>query len=295
MARAIRLPAIAAILLMFAGACEPADPNVETAITVEGAVSSVVNGEPVYFADVELEAVNQGLIQPDAPFGLGHPAYQDVLDQLIDQRLMAQEAVAMQLDEDGTARRRLRAAEERVLGNLLVEDLVARNLSEALILETYGEQVRLQQIDDQVRLRHIVLATQDEALAARQRVLNREDFGALAFELSLDTETRINNGDLGFVAPATLDEPFVSNIANTSVGEMSAPFESDMGWHILQVVERRTPPPTTLDEMRPRIVSFLTLREISQILRSLRDEAVISPGNGVPAYTPSDSETEESP
>lgn len=267
-------------------ACEPAQPVVEADIALEGAVASVVNGEPIYFAEVQLEAVTQGLISPGGAFGLGHPAYQDILDQLIDQRLMAQEAVAKDLNEDPSARRRLKAAEERVLGNLLVEDLVATNISEALVLETYGQQVELQQIDDQVSLRHIVTETEEEALAARQRVMDGEDFGALAFEISIDTNTRINNGDLGFVSPVTLEEPFVSAIGNTAVGEMSEPFESDVGWHVIQVVERRTPPPSTLEEMRPQIVSFLTLREISQILRRLREEAVISPGNGVPSYTP---------
>lgn len=280
----IRVTGIA--LAIATAACEPVEPVLEADIAVEGAVASVVNGEPVYFAEVQLEATTQGLILPGGAFGIGHPAYQDILDQLIDQRLMAQDARAKRLDGDPAARRRLRAAEERVLGNLLVEDLVASNISEALILETYAEQVKLQQIDDQVRIRHIVTDTEDEASAARRRVLDGEDFGAVASEISIDTDTRISNGDLGFVSPVALDEPFVSNIGNTAVGEISAPFESDMGWHIIQVVERRTPPPLTLEEMRPQIVSFLTLREISQILRSLRDEAIISPGNGVPTYSP---------
>lgn len=286
----IKVTCIFAALL--AVACEPVEPVLEADIAVEAVVASVVNGEPVYFSEVQLEATTQGHIQPGGAFGIGHPAYQDILDQLIDQRLMAQDARAKRLDEDPAARRRLTAAEERVLGNLLVEDLVASNISEALIRDTYAEQVKLQQIDDQVRIRHIVADTEDEARAARQRVLDGEDFSALASEINIDTSTRISNGDLGFISPVTLDEPFVSNIGNTAVGEISAPFESDMGWHIIQVVERRTPPPLTLEEMRPQIVSFLTLREISQILRDLRGDAIISPGNGVPLYTP-ESETED--
>ncbi len=287
----IRKPGLALLALtVCAGlsACDPSPDLPAEMIRIDAATAGVVNGAPIYFTDVELEAAAQGLIGPGDPFGLGHPDYQAVLDQLIDQQLMAQEALRRDLHLEPSARRRLDSARQRVLGNILVESLVAERVTEDTIRQMYGEQVKLQQIDDEVLVRHILTQTREEAESARQRVLGGEDFTTVAFEVSRDTRTRIEGGSLGYVEPARLGEPYTSAIADTPTGEISQPFESDQGWHIFKVEERRTPPPATLEEMRPDIVTFLTYEQISRILRELRNQAVISPGSGVPRLAPSD-------
>ena len=271
--------------LVLAG-CEPAGNDDSVRLRVEGAVAAMVNGEPIYLADVELEATAQGAIASGEPIGIGHPQYQDILDQLIDQKLMAQEAVGKNLHLEGSAQRRLDAARERVLGNLLVEHLVARNVTEERIREMYSEQSSLQQIEDQVRVALIIVETEEEARSVRERVTTGEEFAVVAFEVSMDAASRIEGGELGYVQPNLMGEPFSSVIANTVEGDVSEPFETEVGWNLIKVEDRRTPAPQTLEEMRPDLVTFLTLGEISQILRTLRNEAVVEPGNGVPTIYP---------
>ncbi|MCI4645849.1 MAG: peptidylprolyl isomerase [Hyphomonadaceae bacterium] len=288
MPSALRLVLIALLISLPMAACTPREESPAARVRVDGAVAAVVNGDPVYLADIELEAASQGLIEPGEAFGIGHPAYQTVLDQLIDQRLMAQEALAKGLNREGTAPRRLEAARERVLGNILVESLVAAHVTDEKIRQMYSQQVGLQQIDDEVRISMILVETEEEAEEVRQRVTTGEEFNVVAFEVSLDTATRLEGGALGYVQPNLMGEPFASAIGDTSVGDVSEPFESDTGWHLIKVEDRRTPPPKTLEEMRPEIVTFLTYAEISQILKTLRAEAVIEPGNGVPTLSPDD-------
>lgn len=285
MTNALRHALFAAIGGLVLTACNPQGTDPAARVRVDGAVAAVVNGDPVYLADVELEAAAQGRIDPGEPFGIGHPAYQDVLDQLIDQRLMAQEAVAKGLNREGTAPRRLEAARERVLGNILVESLVAAHVTDEKIRQMYSEQVTLQQIDDEVQVSMILVESEEEAAAVRERVTTGEEFSVVAFEVSQDTTTRLEGGALGYVRPALMGEPFSSAIGDTAVGDVSEPFQSEAGWHLIKVEDRRTPPPKTLEEMRPEIVTFLTYAEISQILKALRAEAVIEPGNGVPTVS----------
>lgn len=268
--------------LLLASACTPPAEDGFAPLDIDAATAAMVNGQPIYMIDVELEAAAQGLTEPGEPFTREHPDFQIVLDQIIDQALLAQEATARGLHLDANARRRLESARERVLGNLLVESLVAREVTEQSIRAMYEEQAELQQIDDEVNLRHILLASEEEAIAAHERILGGEDFTTVAFETSEDTASRIEGGALGYVEPNRMGEPFAAEIANTPVGEVSEPFESDQGWHIIKVEDRRTPPPRTLDEMRPDIVTFLTYTEISKILKELRAEASITPGDGLP-------------
>jgi peptidyl-prolyl cis-trans isomerase C len=247
-------------------------------IEVEGAAAAIVNGDKIFVSDVELEAVARGLVAAGNEFDPENPEYRTVLDQLIDQKLMAQEAEARNLDADPAARRRLNIARERILGNLLVESLVASEVTEANIDEMYSEQVKLQQSNDEVSIAHILVGTEKEADDLHARIIAGESFESLVFNNSKDTATRMENGDMGYVSPNDQTEPFPDMIAQTPLGEVSKPFETSAGWHILKVKDRRTRQPRTREEMRPEIVTFLTLNEISSILRKLRTEATIQQG-----------------
>lgn len=248
-------------------------------------VAAKVNGEEIYTADVELEAVARGLVVSGAALRADDDAYKQVLDQLIDQKLMAQEARRLGLEKDPAAQRRLEMAEERILGNLLVESVVAGQVTDEIIDRMYAEQVRLQQVNDQVSVAHIVTDTEEEAEAVWLRVQAGEAFESLVFNHSKDSATRMENGDLGYVAPNDLPDPYPVVIANTPVGEVSPPFEAGGSWRLIKVKDRRTEPPKTREEMRPEIATFLTLSEVSRILRRLRTEANIEKVDGQ-AYTP---------
>lgn len=244
--------------------------------SLDGETAAIVNGAPVFIIDVELEAVAQGLIAPGEKFSKDHDQYKIVLDQLIDQRLLAQEAIARNLDFDATARHRLAIARERILGNLLIESLVASEVNEDTVREMYNQQVRLQQLDDEVRISLITVTDEAAAKAVISEYKAGTDFSALAFKYSTDAQTRIEGGDLGYIGPAEQPEPFSSTIANTPVNSISDAFQSETAWHVLKVEDRRQRPPQTLEEMRPEIVTFLTYSEINKILRQLRIDAAIT-------------------
>ena len=272
--RLVRM-ALAGLVLTGLVACNPNIGGDEPIMRVDGAIAAYVNGDPVFLGEVELEAVAQGMIAPGEPFTTDHDEFQMILDQLIDQRLLAMEAVRLRLHEDPDANRRLRAARERILGNILVENLVALEVNEAAIEEMYSEQARLQQIDDQVRLSHILVKTSEDADEVVAELADGEDFAVVAFKFSIDASTRMENGDLGYLSPNTLSDPFPEIIANTVTGDVSVPFESEDGWHVIKIEDRRTAPPKTLEEMRPQIVTFMTYAEIAKILKELRTSAVI--------------------
>lgn len=241
----------------------------------EGTVAAIVNGEPIYLSDIELEAVAQGQIEPGSEFTTVHPEYNQILEQLIDQRLLAQEALKRGLDQDPAAKRRLESGRERLLGNILVESLVANEVTEAAIDRMYDEQVKLQQLDDEVRVRLITVETMEEAAQILAQLDGGLSFAEAALQYSTDTRTRLDGGDLGWVSPNELDDPFPAVIGDTETGSVSGVFQTTRGWNILKVDERRTTPPKTKAEMRPEIITFLTFTQISDILRELRINANI--------------------
>jgi peptidyl-prolyl cis-trans isomerase C len=274
------LPLLAGLALL--AACQKEVPVSEVK-PLDLTTAARINGEAIYISDVELEAVAKGIVRPGAPFGPDHAEYAKVLDALIDQKLLAQEARARKLEAGPAAARRLELARERILGNLLVEDIVAREVTESAIDKMYAEQVELLQSNDEVSIAHILVETEAEAQAAAKRLRQGVSFEALAAEVSKDTATRMEGGDLGYVSPNEEPAPFPDVIAGLGVNQVSKPFKSDLGWHLLKVKDRRDKQPKSREDMRPEIVSFLTLNEVSDLLRKLRTQAVIQDGGELQA------------
>lgn len=141
---------------------------------------------------------------------------------------------------------------------------------------------------NQTRARHILLKTSsglsdDEARQQlsqlRQRIQAGEDFAALAQERSDDTASAARGGDLGWVAPGMLTPIFEQEMAQLQPDEVSPPFKTPFGWHLVQVLERRQSQATTTDMELAKVREALFRRrsdeEWEQWLRRLRDEAYV--------------------
>src|SRR5438128_9317384 len=84
-----------------------------------------VDGRTVWVSDVKREAVAQGLIGEGEPLDTSSDLFRQMMDEVIDQKLLAAEAVRRKLDKDPVAGRKLQAAHDRVLGDILVDSTVA--------------------------------------------------------------------------------------------------------------------------------------------------------------------------
>lgn len=91
-------------------------------------------------------------------------------------------------------------------------------------------------------LHHIVQETEDEALAVIDRLEGGADFEALAIEVSTERGSGAVGGDLGCAPRRVLPPPLDEFIFEAPVGEVSGPVESAIGWHVIQVDDRRLPP-----------------------------------------------------
>ncbi|MEM6625257.1 MAG: peptidylprolyl isomerase [Pseudomonadota bacterium] len=289
------LIALATVVSLSACEVEPA-PVAETPVRVDAAVAAFVDGHPIYAVDVQMEAAAQGMVAASEELDFNSPEFNQVLDQLIDQHLLAREAEARNLDEDPSASHRLQAARERILGNVLVETLVAENVDEAAIRKMYEAQIGLIQLGEEVHMRHIVLETRDAAEQVIRELSEGVDFAVLASNISIDDTTRLEGGDLGYVKPEDAPAELVRVIETTPMGGIANPFETDLGWHVVKVEDRRTEQPPTMEELRPQIMRFLTLGEIDQTLKRLRARARIdnlNDGAGAAVDDPFDSVPEE--
>lgn len=140
---------------------------------------------------------------------------------------------------------------------------------------------------EQTEVRHILVKptevlsdSEAEALmvSLRQRVIDGEDFAALAKEYSDDIGSAQEGGKLGWTNPGQMVPEFEAAMAATAVGEVSEPIRSEFGWHILEVTGRRDK--DFSGEMRRRqVAGYLHdqkyQEELEAWLRKIREEAFV--------------------
>ncbi|MFW0860641.1 MAG: SurA N-terminal domain-containing protein [Dethiobacter sp.] len=135
-----------------------------------------------------------------------------------------------------------------------------------------------------LELSHILLATEDEALAARERLMAGEDFGDLAVELSTDPSSK-NEGQPGYRGYLGADIPEVNQMfveefmagANRikNDGEISPPVESQFGWHLIKLHKRLPRTELSPEEGRQNAAQALGSQRATEFMQTFKTEAQI--------------------
>ena len=269
--------ALAGSLLL--SACEePSDNSVFLDGNVDrtdDVVVATVGGTPVYLTDVQRVALGQERVTDPADFRPDDPDFADVREEVVDQRAMALAAKADNLNLTDEAARRLAALEERMLGNLLVERRLEEAVTEEALRELYVQQDALREPADQVRAAHLLVNTRAEAEAAIARVEGGESFAEVAAELSLDGATAGMGGDLDWFGRDSFAPEFTEAAFATEPGNLSPPVETEFGWHVIDVRERRSDAAPTFEMIRGDLEAFLTYDTIEAVVKQVRADTEV--------------------
>ena len=110
--------------------------------------------------------------------------------------------------------------------------------------QAYYDEHQQEFTEDQVKASHILVATQEEAESILEELNNGADFAELAKTKSLDTTSAVEGGDLGYFTMAQMVPAFAEAAFATEIGELSDVVQSDYGFHIIKVFDKRAYTPT---------------------------------------------------
>ena len=112
----------------------------------------------------------------------------------------------------------------------------------------------------------------------RDQIIEGDEFEAIAIAVSKDPGSAADGGDLGWNGPGTFVPEFQAVVESLEIGDLSEPFKSPFGWHIVEVLGRRQHD-TTEDVKHQQALMALRMNKLEEEselwVRRLRDEAFV--------------------
>jgi peptidyl-prolyl cis-trans isomerase C len=208
--------------------------------------------------------------------------YDGILEQLIQQELLRDTAGELSrvgqlmLDNEERTLRAVEAAEQ----------IAEAAVTDAAIQAAYDEGYATQEPGTEYNAAHVLVATEEEAQAIVEELAGGADFATIARERSQDPGSGQNGGDLGWFGEGMMVPPFEAAVVALEPGAVSAPVETQFGWHVIRLNETRPLPIPTLEEVRDEIANRLEQEAVEAAIAELEATADITkaePGQIDPA------------
>ena len=239
-------------------------------------VLATVNGEEITQADIDL--FYQEL--PDQMKQIPIEQVQNqILDRLIDQQLILEQAKKAGLDKRPDIERKLAYEKTKILNESYLEIVLEKEVTPERIREVYNRAIALEEKREEIKARHILVKTEAEALDIINALKRGGDFISLAKERSTGPSGK-NGGDLGFFTADQMVPPFSKAAYALRKGETSdKPVQTQFGWHVIKVEDRRLAGARPFQELEPQIREQLVTKAYEKIIQQFRKTAKIEKMN----------------
>ena len=199
------------------------------------------------------------------------------LEQVINSVIVNEKVQNVNLDNDPQVREQLEAVKQQIVRTVYLQQEVEKGLTEERLQEAYAlflENQPPEQVPE-AKARHILV--EDAALARDliKQINDGGDFEALAQEHSTDA-TAQTGGDLGYFAEAEVVPEFAQAAFALDIGSVTQrPVESQFGFHVIKLEEKRLRPPPTFEQSRAFLEGQLRRALLDNLVAGWRGEAEI--------------------
>jgi len=209
--------------------------------------------------------------------------YKEILDHRIDGAIVYQAALASGVKDDVRVQKRLAEIERQVTADAFLENIINARVTPKALSERYDAYVAAQEGRSEYRARHIYAKSQEEIDALAARLAAGEDFEQVA--LSLDYPGADRGGDLGFFDETTMRPEVVDAARALSPGEVSPPFQTNLGWHLIRLEAVRPARARPVAEMQEQLYREMSDEVVKNVLAELRANVPVERFNrdGTPA------------
>lgn len=195
-----------------------------------------------------------------------------ILDQLIQQTTLEQSVT------DITKRDRLALENDRrgYISGVALQAVVATAVTDETLQAAYDAKFAAAEPATEYNAAHILVESEEKANELKAQLDGGADFAELARANSTDTGSGANGGDLGWFGTGMMVKPFEDAVIAAEIGTVTAPVQSDFGFHLILVKETRIAAAPTLDETRAELAAEIERAAVEAHIKTLTDAAQIT-------------------
>ena len=234
---------------------------------------ATLNGETLYLRELVRLAEQLPAEYQQISFA---QLYSQLIDELIDTRLAAAASREAAIDQRPEVAVAVKLSVDKLLAEVWLGQALTEQVDEAAIGKAYDAYVADTGSREEVNAAHILVADEQTAKEIISALDGGADFASLAKEKSTGPSGP-NGGDLGYFKRGAMVPGFESAAFALDVGAYSKePVQTQFGWHIIQLKDRRTAEPQPLADMAGQLRQTLQRQALVRVLEQLRAGAEIS-------------------
>jgi peptidyl-prolyl cis-trans isomerase C len=195
--------------------------------------------------------------------------YPNLLESLVVAKMLTVYGRRLNLQKDKQVKAQLKRAEDALVRDAYIRDLVRKQMTDALLRARYKKWAKKNKGVEEIRARHVLLQTEAKAKEIIKLVKTGQNFAALAKKHSVG-RTASRGGDLNFFAREEMVKPFSDAAFALKIGQVTKkPVKSDFGWHVIKLEERRKRSVPTFKKVKPLISQQVGQELSAQIVGEL--------------------------
>ena len=195
-----------------------------------------------------------------------------IMDQIVQQTVLSQQ-------DSGEETRRIQLALENerraLMAAQVIEGIVDSAVTDAAVQEIYDQTYLQADQAEEYNASHILVETEEEAAAIVEELNGGADFAEVARAKSTGPSGP-NGGELGWFAAGMMVPEFQAAVEELEVGAISGPVQTQFGWHVIILNEKRAQEAPTLDAVRAEIEGQLSQQAVSQKIDELTNAADVT-------------------
>ena len=251
----------------------PAAPAAKEGDKAPAAKSVTVNGKSIPKSRLDFivkQRAAQG--QPD-----NEQTRQLIMDNLITQEVVAQEADRKGIGKGSDVRIQLDLMRQQVLAQALIQDyLKTHPIKDEQTLAEYNR-IKAARGDKEYKARHILVDKEPEAKEIIAQLKKGAKFEDLAKQ-SKDPGSKDKGGELDWSPPGTYVKPFADALVKLEKGKFTeTPVQTQFGYHVIQLDDVRTQPFPAYETVKQQLQSRMQEQEVHDYVSELRAKAKIQP------------------
>lgn len=198
--------------------------------------------------------------------------YPMALEQVVNTRLIQNKADTADVTENQAYQQQLAMAKQQIARNVYMQELIQEKVSEDMVKQAYDNYVKSLPEEEERSARHILVPTEEKAKAIIEKLGTGEKFEDLAKSLSTGP-TGPRGGDLGYFTQKDMVPEFANAAFSLKKGDVSAPVQTQFGWHVIKIEDIRTRPTPTYEELKPALEAEVRRAALEDQIKKWREGA----------------------